>query len=76
MLIDNGIRADLDIRSEKIGKKIREAEVGKIPYMVIIGQKEADSEEISLRRHRKGDQGSLTLQALKDMLVKEVRNKS
>ena len=76
MLIDNGIRADLDIRSEKIGKKIREAEIGKIPYMVIIGQKEADAEEVSLRRHTKGDQGTLTLHALIDTLVKEVRNKS
>lgn len=76
MLIDNGIRAEFDIRNEKIGKKIREAEIGKIPYMVIIGQKEAESREVSLRRHRQGDLGSLTIQELKDTLLTEIKTKS
>jgi threonyl-tRNA synthetase len=75
-LIEKAIRAELDLRSEKIGKKIREAEVGKIPYMVIIGQKEADSGEISLRRHRKGDQGNLTIEHLLQKLITEIKEKS
>ena len=76
MLVDNTIRAELDLRSEKIGKKIREAEVGKIPYMVIIGQKEAESREVSLRRHRKGDQGNLTIQELISKLLTEIQTRS
>ncbi len=75
-LIEKGIRAELDLRSEKIGRKIREAEVSKIPYMVIIGQKEADSNTVSLRRHRKGDLGSMSIEDYQEKLAKEIRNKS
>ena len=75
-LVENGVRAELDLRSEKIGKKIREAEVSKTPYMVIIGQKEADSKTVSLRRHRKGDLGSMSLEDCQEKLAKEISNKS
>jgi len=71
-LLAAGIRAEIDMRSEKIGKKIREAEVGKIPCMVIAGQKERDTGEVSLRRHRKGDMGSFSVAALTDMIGKEI----
>jgi len=71
-LLAAGIRAEIDMRSEKIGKKIREAEVGKIPCMVVTGQKERDTGEVSLRRHRKGDLGSFSVAALTDMLRKEI----
>lgn len=72
----SGIRVELDTRSEKIGKKIRESEVAKIPYMVIIGQKEAAAGEVSLRRHRQGDQGNMTVEELKEKLAKEINDKS
>jgi len=71
-LLAAGTRAEIDMRSEKIGKKIREAEVGKIPCMVIAGQKERDTGEVSLRRHRKGDMGSFSVAALTDMIGKEI----
>ncbi|MEA1986495.1 MAG: threonine--tRNA ligase [Candidatus Marinimicrobia bacterium] len=57
----NSIRSEIDKRQEKVGAKIRLAEVEKIPYMLIIGDKEMESKKVSLRIHRKGDQGQLLL---------------
>ncbi len=54
------IRALVDDRNEKIGRKIRDAEVTKIPYMLIVGEKEATSGELSVRRHGQGDLGTMT----------------
>ncbi|MBS1731052.1 MAG: threonine--tRNA ligase [Bacteroidetes bacterium] len=56
-LLENGIRASLDDRNEKIGKKIRDAEVAKTPYMLIIGEKEVKENRVSLRVRGKGDAG-------------------
>jgi threonyl-tRNA synthetase len=75
-LLLSGIRAELDLRNEKIGKKIREAEIGKIPYMIIIGQKELESGQLSLRRHRTGDEGLFTTESLTDKLKKEIAAKT
>ena len=75
-LLAAGIRAEIDTRSEKIGKKIREAEIGKIPCMIIAGQKEWECGEVSFRRHRKGDMGSLTVSALVEMLIKEISERT
>jgi len=75
-LLAAGIRAEIDTRSEKIGKKIREAEIGKIPYMVVVGQKERENGEVSLRRHRQGDMGSFTVSGLVDMLRKEITERT
>ncbi len=55
------IRAELDERSEKIGKKIRNAELKKVPYMFIIGEKERDSKSVAIRRHKEGDKGTKPL---------------
>jgi threonyl-tRNA synthetase len=55
------IRVELDGRSEKVGYKIREAEVQKVPYMLVIGQKEQDSSVVSVRKRSKGDLGQVTL---------------
>jgi len=57
-----GIRAEVDNRSEKIGYKIREAELHKIPYMCIIGQKEVVEQKVTLRKHTVGDLGSMSLE--------------
>lgn len=55
------IRGSIDERDEKIGKKIRDAEVGKIPFMLIVGEKEKDNGAVSVREHGKGDLGSLSI---------------
>lgn len=60
-LKNKDIRVHADYRSEKIGRKIRDAEVGKIPYMLIVGEKEAENQTVSARRHGQGDKGSISL---------------
>jgi threonyl-tRNA synthetase len=62
----------IDFRDEKIGRKIRDAEVKKIPYMLIIGEKEMNDGMVSVRRHGKGDLGSMTIQEFSNQLVKEI----
>ncbi len=66
-----GIRARLDDRNEKVGYKIREAETQKIPYMLVIGEKEIEAETISVRKRQKGDQGSMKI----DEFITKIRNK-
>jgi threonyl-tRNA synthetase len=66
------IRALVDDRNEKIGRKIRDAEVTKIPYMLIVGEKEATSGELSVRRHGEGDLGTMTKEAFVASIEKEI----
>ena len=73
-LKNNEIRALLDDRNETIGKKIRESELSKIPYMVIIGEKEAKNNTISLRKHKEGDLGSIKIDELIEKINLEVKN--
>ncbi|HNF71236.1 MAG TPA: His/Gly/Thr/Pro-type tRNA ligase C-terminal domain-containing protein, partial [Chitinophagaceae bacterium] len=65
-----GIRAELDDRSEKIGKKIRDTELARVPYMFVIGEKEMNEQSVSLRIQSKGDQG---MQRLSE-LIQTMRN--
>lgn len=58
-----GLRAECDLRHEKIGYKIRSAEMQKVPYMLVVGERELDSGTVALRRHGAGDQGSFTVEA-------------
>ncbi len=67
-----GFRGEVDERSEKIGRKIRDAELKKIPYMLVIGEKEVENKTIALRKHQQGDQGSLSVEAFAERLKKEV----
>lgn len=60
-LAKQGIRCEVDERSEKIGYKIREAQLERVPYMLIIGQKEAESSEVSVRSREDGELGSMTV---------------
>ena len=62
-LVDAGIRSKLDDRNEKVGYKIREAETQKIPYMLVVGEKEATEGTLSIRRHGQGDQGTMDITA-------------
>ena len=66
-----GFRVDVDYRNEKIGKKIREATLEKIPYMVVVGDKEAEDGTIALRKRMVGDQGTMTLDAFMEMIRTE-----
>ena len=72
-LRDSDIRGILDNRDEKIGRKIRDAEVQKIPYMLIVGENEKTEGKVSVRRHQKGDQGLLTLDEFIKQFQKECR---
>jgi threonyl-tRNA synthetase len=74
-LKNNDIRAEIDERSEKIGKKIRDTELAKIPIMLIIGEKEVNEEKVSVRRQGKGDEGSKTLNEVIENIKEEVKNK-
>jgi threonyl-tRNA synthetase len=56
-----GLRVELDDRTESVGRKIRDAELVKTPYMLVVGDREAESREVALRRHREGDVGTLAL---------------
>jgi threonyl-tRNA synthetase len=62
-LLQEDIRGFVDGRDEKIGRKIRDAEVSKVPYMIIVGEKEQENEIISVRQHGQGDMGNLTVEA-------------
>jgi threonyl-tRNA synthetase len=75
-LKNNDIRAEIDDRSEKIGRKIRDTEMAKIPLMLVIGEKEVNEEKVSVRRQGKGDEGSKTLIEVIDMIKEEVNNKT
>jgi threonyl-tRNA synthetase len=71
-----GIRVELDDRNEKIGYKIREWETKKVPYMLVMGDKEQEAAAVSVRRHTKGDQGSMAVADLLATLVAEIEKKS
>jgi threonyl-tRNA synthetase len=68
-LKEQDIRGLLDLRDEKITRKIRDAEIKKIPYMLIVGEREANEQKVAVRRHGQGDQGSVRL----DDFVKEFK---
>ncbi|MGB8657264.1 MAG: threonine--tRNA ligase [Candidatus Zixiibacteriota bacterium] len=70
-----GFRVELDDRNEKIGYKIREAEREKTPYMFIVGKKEVEDKNVSVRKHKAGDLGRLSLDEIIQKLKEEVRNK-
>jgi len=75
-LKEQNIRAELDSRSEKIGHKIRESELQKIPYMLIIGSKEKEAGAVSVRLHGKGDKGIMELGKFIDILRAEIKEKA
>ena len=73
--VQNGIRAKLDDRNEKVGYKIREAELQKIPYMCIVGEKEVNENKISIRKRREGDIGQFELKDFVDRVTDEISTK-
>ncbi len=72
----DNIRVELDDRSEKIGYKIREWENQKVPYMLIVGEKEKESGAVSVRLHKVGDKGSMSVDEFKKLILEEINNKT
>ena len=74
-LEENGIKAETDFRAEKINYKIREAQLEKIPYMLIVGEKESLNGEVSVRSRSQGEKGSLAIDTFINELLEEIRTK-
>ena len=66
------VRTIVDDRNEKIGKKIRDNELKRIPYLLIVGEKEAENGEISVRKQGEGDKGTMKIATFASNLAKEV----
>lgn len=73
LLKRNEIRTLIDMRSEKIGRKIRDAEMKKVPYMLIVGEKEMNENAVSVRKHGQGDLGSMSVEDFITMIEKQVK---
>jgi threonyl-tRNA synthetase len=69
------IRAEIDDRPEKIGRKIRDTELAKVPYMLVVGEKEAGEQKVSVRRQGKGDLGSKPVEDFVKEIIPEVKNR-
>lgn len=74
-LIKAGVRVELDDRNEKIGKKIRDTELMRVPYMLVIGEKEVAENQLSVRRQGKGDTGVQSVDAFVEMIKDEIENR-
>ena len=70
------IRAEIDDRPEKIGKKIRDTELARVPYMLVIGEKEVVENKVSVRRQGKGDIGSKEVSVFIKDIVKEISTRA
>ncbi len=75
-LEEKGMRVEVDGRSEKIGYKIREAQLEKVPYMFIIGDKDIEAQTVSVRHRKEGDLGAMKLEQFIDMAVEEIDTKA
>ena len=76
-LEDHGIiRVEIDDRSEKLGYKLREAQLEKVPYMIVVGDKDIENNTISVRSRKKGDMGSMSIDEFIDIITKEVETKA
>ncbi|MDN5276383.1 MAG: threonyl-tRNA synthetase [Clostridiales bacterium] len=75
-LRDADIRVEADLRNEKIGYKVREAQLEKIPYMLVLGDKEQENGTVAVRARGKGDLGAMSLDEFMNMILEEIRTKS
>ena len=73
LLNNYDIRGFVDDRNEKIGKKIRESELGKVPFMLIIGEKEATNGEVSVRQRGEGDIGSMSVEKFAELINSKIK---
>ncbi|MFM7388668.1 MAG: His/Gly/Thr/Pro-type tRNA ligase C-terminal domain-containing protein, partial [Bacteroidota bacterium] len=72
LLNNSDIRGLVDERNEKVGKKIRDAEVNKYPFMIIVGEKEADSTTLSVRQRGNGDLGAMSVEDFAQLVIREM----
>ena len=75
-LFSRGIRVELDLRNEKIGFKIRQAQQEKVPYMIVIGGQEAENKMVAVRNRKEGDLGTMTLADAVAKIEEEIRTKA
>ena len=75
-LTESGIRCEFDDRNEKIGYKIREAQLQKVPYMLVIGDKEVETGRVAVRSRKNGDEGAKELDAFIAEIKKEIEEKA
>ncbi|OQB52444.1 MAG: Threonine--tRNA ligase 2 [Firmicutes bacterium ADurb.Bin146] len=75
ILVSHDIRVECDFRSEKIGYKIREAQLEKIPYMIVVGDKEMENNQVSVRVRKIGDIGTMFLEEFQNRVIKEINSK-
>ena len=76
ILEEKGIRVELDARQEKIGYKIREAQLQKVPYMLILGEKEVEANAVGVRKRKEGDIGQMSIEDFVSMILKEIEEKA
>lgn len=76
ILEEKGIRVELDDRQEKIGYKIREAQLQKVPYMLILGEKEVEANAVGVRKRKEGDIGQMSIEDFVSMILKEIEEKA
>ena len=76
ILEEKGIRVELDARQEKIGYKIREAQLQKVPYMLILGEKEVEANAVGVRKRKEGDIGQMSIEDFVSMISKEIEEKA
>lgn len=74
-LRNRGLKVETDYRAEKIGYKIREARLERIPYILVVGEKEAENNEVSVRSRKNGEEGAIALDTLVNRIANEVYNK-
>jgi threonyl-tRNA synthetase len=74
-LVNAGVRTEVDDRSEKVNLKIREAQLQKVPYMLVVGDREAQAGQVSVRHRKHADQGVQTLDAFLEMIGEEIEKK-
>ena len=75
-LADAGIRVELDDRAEKVGYKIREAQLQKVPYMLIVGEKEVETNTVSIRSRKNGDMGAVPVEEFIENALEEIKTKA
>ncbi len=76
LLKESGVRVTVDRSHEKIGAKIRLAQLERIPYMLVIGSREQESNQVSLRHRERGDEGSCAVEEFRDRIVTEIRSRA
>jgi threonyl-tRNA synthetase len=72
----SGVRVELDERSESVGRKIRDAELRKIPYMLVVGDREAETDQVSVREHRGGNEGTVGVEEFAKRVAQESQNRT